>query len=44
LPRNEVEKDMTLLGLAGLYDPPRLETKDAVRGKSTCSVIQVEFH
>jgi Na+-exporting ATPase len=33
LPRDEVEKDLTLLGLAGLYDPPRLETKDAVRGK-----------
>lgn len=33
VPRNEIEKDLTLLGLAGLYDPPRLETKDAVRGK-----------
>jgi Na+-exporting ATPase len=33
LPRDEVEKDLTLLGLAGLYDPPRLETKDAVKGK-----------
>lgn len=33
LPRDEIEKDLTLLGLAGLYDPPRLETKDAVRGK-----------
>jgi len=31
LPREEVEKDLTLLGMAGLYDPPRLETKDAVR-------------
>lgn len=29
--REEVEKDLTLLGLAGLYDPPRLETKGAVR-------------
>ena len=31
--REEVEKDLTLLGLAGLYDPPRLETKDAVKGR-----------
>lgn len=34
LPREEVESDLTLLGLAGLYDPPRLETKDAVKGSS----------
>lgn len=32
IPREEIEKDLTLLGLAGLYDPPRLETKDAVKG------------
>lgn len=32
-PREEVESNMTLLGLAGLYDPPRLETKGAVQGK-----------
>ena len=32
-PRDEIESDLTLLGLAGLYDPPRLETKDAVKGK-----------
>lgn len=31
--REEIEKDLTLLGLAGLYDPPRLETKGAVRRK-----------
>jgi len=31
VPREDVEKDLTLLGMAGLYDPPRLETKDAVR-------------
>ncbi|KAI9889663.1 MAG: Na+ ATPase [Vezdaea aestivalis] len=30
-PRDEVEANLTLLGLAGLYDPPRLETKDAVK-------------
>lgn len=33
LPREKVESDLTLLGLAGLYDPPRLETKDAVKGE-----------
>ena len=31
-PRDKVESGLTLLGLAGLYDPPRLETKDAVKG------------
>lgn len=28
--RNEVEKDMTFLGLVGLYDPPRPESEGAV--------------
>lgn len=31
LPRHDIESDMTLLGLIGLYDPPRIETADAVR-------------
>ncbi|KAL8667339.1 MAG: hypothetical protein Q9168_007288, partial [Polycauliona sp. 1 TL-2023] len=35
IPRDAIEKDLTLLGLAGLYDPPRLETKDAVRECAT---------
>lgn len=35
VPRDEIEKDLTLLGLAGLYDPPRLETKDAVKRTSS---------
>ena len=30
-PRAEVEKGMCLLGLIGLYDPPRIETAGAVR-------------
>ncbi|KAL1969556.1 hypothetical protein VTN77DRAFT_8994 [Rasamsonia byssochlamydoides] len=38
LPRDEVEKDLTLLGLAGLYDPPRIETKDAVRECTTAGI------
>ncbi|KAL1983420.1 hypothetical protein VTN96DRAFT_10326 [Rasamsonia emersonii] len=38
LPRDEIEKDLTLLGLAGLYDPPRLETKDAVRECTTAGI------
>lgn len=29
-PRESVEQGLTLLGLAGIYDPPRVETKDAV--------------
>lgn len=30
-PRSDVEKDMCLLGLIGLYDPPRIETAGAVK-------------
>ncbi|PWW78360.1 potassium/sodium eff [Tuber magnatum] len=41
-PRDEVEQSLTLMGLAGLYDPPRLETKDAVR-KCTNAGIQVHM-
>ncbi|KAK9236965.1 sodium-exporting ATPase [Lipomyces kononenkoae] len=41
LPRDEVEKDLTLLGLAGLYDPPRLETKDAVKA---CTNAGIRVH
>lgn len=33
LPRDTVETDLTLLGLIGLYDPPRLETKEAIKGR-----------
>lgn len=32
LAREDVEAELNLLGLAGLYDPPRLETKDAIKG------------
>lgn len=31
LPRQDVERGMTLLGLIGLYDPPRVETAGAVK-------------
>ena len=39
--REEVENGLTLLGLAGLYDPPRLETKDAVR---ECTTAGIKVH
>lgn len=39
--REEVEKDLTLLGLAGLYDPPRLETKEAVK---QCTNAGIRVH
>ncbi|KAL2005673.1 hypothetical protein VTN00DRAFT_10166 [Thermoascus crustaceus] len=41
IPRDQVERDLTLLGLAGLYDPPRLETKDAVR---QCTMAGIRVH
>jgi P-type Na+/K+ transporter len=37
LPREAVETELNLLGLAGLYDPPRLETKDAIKGIFPCT-------
>ncbi|KAJ9385423.1 hypothetical protein DTO063F5_4198 [Paecilomyces variotii] len=36
--RDEIESDLTLLGLAGLYDPPRLETKGAVKECTTAGI------
>ena len=39
--REEVETGQTLLGLAGLYDPPRLETKDAVK---ECTTAGIKVH
>ncbi|KIW97426.1 potassium/sodium efflux P-type ATPase, fungal-type [Cladophialophora bantiana CBS 173.52] len=36
--RSLVEKDLCLLGLAGLYDPPRLETKTAVQACTTAGI------
>ncbi|KAK5058699.1 hypothetical protein LTR84_010963 [Exophiala bonariae] len=36
--RGEVEKDLCLLGLAGLYDPPRLETKGAVQACTNAGI------
>ncbi|PGH34286.1 potassium/sodium efflux P-type ATPase, fungal-type [[Emmonsia] crescens] len=41
IPREAIEKDLTLLGLAGLYDPPRLETKDAVK---ECTMAGIRVH
>ena len=39
--REEVESGLTFLGLAGLYDPPRLETKDAVK---ECITAGIKVH
>lgn len=39
--RGEVERDMCLLGLIGLYDPPRLETADAVKA---CHKAGINVH
>jgi Na+-exporting ATPase len=36
--RGDVEKNLCLLGLAGLYDPPRLETKMAVQQCTTAGI------
>ena len=36
--RVDIEKDLCLLGLAGLYDPPRVETKSAVQACATAGI------
>ncbi|PWW74003.1 calcium ATPase [Tuber magnatum] len=41
LPRGDVERDMTLLGLIGLYDPPRVETAGAVKA---CHKAGINVH
>jgi Na+-exporting ATPase len=40
-PREDVECKLTLLGLAGLYDPPRLESKEAVQN---CTMAGIQVH
>jgi Na+-exporting ATPase len=37
--RTEVEKGLTFVGLAGIYDPPRDETKDAIRECSEAGIM-----
>ncbi|CAO3652733.1 unnamed protein product [Cunninghamella blakesleeana] len=39
--REEIEEDMTFLGLVGIYDPPRPESKDAVR---RCHLAGIDVH
>ena len=37
--RADIEKDLCLLGLAGLYDPPRLESKQAVQECTSAGIV-----
>ena len=37
-PREDIEKNLCLLGLAGLYDPPRIETKGAVQACTNAGI------
>ncbi|KAM3522991.1 hypothetical protein MY4038_008383 [Beauveria bassiana] len=39
--RSEVEQNLTLLGLAGIYDPPRRETKPSI---AECSQAGIKVH
>lgn len=39
--RNEIESNLTLLGLVGIYDPPRKETTPAIR---ECSSAGIKVH
>ncbi|RVD87045.1 uncharacterized protein DFL_005294 [Arthrobotrys flagrans] len=39
--RKDVEQDLMFIGLAGLYDPPRLESKDAIR---LCKQAGIKVH
>ncbi|EGX96970.1 potassium/sodium efflux P-type ATPase [Cordyceps militaris CM01] len=39
--RGEVEQGLTLLGLAGIYDPPRRETKSSI---AECSQAGIKVH
>ncbi|CAO3650901.1 unnamed protein product [Cunninghamella echinulata] len=39
--REEIEEDMIFLGLVGIYDPPRAESKDAVE---RCHLAGIDVH
>ncbi len=41
LPKEEMEKDLTIIGLVGMIDPPRLEVKDSINKAKAAGITTV---